>query len=378
MFEYAVAHESMVRLARLLGHEDDAARFMESAARMRQSIERHFWLPEERRYAPVLSPVDFTPHRAPFAPVNLHPLWLGYLSADDPKAASNVEGTLTWLWRSPGLARMTPFVDYYIGSLPGELLYSLAALRHPKAAPAFTAMLGSASKSGEWVEVHKPDRPSFGYGNGLYANRLRPWESGINLDALLFYLTGARRKEGRAIEINPLLPPGCNHLVVENVPLGRGRLRLTVDRADARARYEVVNTSDAALTVNGTELAPGAVLKAETKLPPPAPLNEPAPGTYLEPLTWKENVESLIVTAQREAPAKGVQLLDAGLPFQGEDFAAFLAKRPPTLKTITIHKSAQAYDLATLKPLTQVLEHPRVKTELEKFAKDGGNVVVAK
>ena len=83
---------------------------------MRQSIERHFWLPEERRYAPVLSAVDFTPHRAPFAPINLHPLWLGYLSADDPKAASNLEGTLTWLWRSPGLARMTPFVDRFAGT----------------------------------------------------------------------------------------------------------------------------------------------------------------------------------------------------------------------------------------------------------------------
>ena len=377
MFEYAVAHEAMVRLARRLGHEDDAARFAASAARMRQSIERHFWLPEEQRYAPVLSPVDFTPHRAPFAPVNLHPLWLGYLSPDDPKAARNIEGTLKWLWRAPGLARMTPFMEYYIGSLPGELLYSLAALRHPKAAPAFSAVVGSASKSGEWVEVHKADRPSFGWGDGLYANRLRPWESGINLDSLLFYLTGARRKEGRAIEINPLLPPGCNHLVIENLPLGRGRLRLTVDRAEARARYEVVNTSDVALAVNGKELAPGGVLQAETALPPPPPPDEPAPGVYLEPLKWKENVEALVVTAQREAPAKGVRLLDAGLPFQGEDFAAFLAQRPATLKTITIHKSAQAHDWATLKPLAQVLEHPRVKAELERFTKDGGNLVVA-
>ena len=120
MFEYAVAHEAMVRLARRLGHEEDAARFAESAARMRQSIERHFWLPEERRYAPVLSPVDFSPHCAPFAPINLRPLWLGYLSPDDPKASSNLEGTLRWLWRPPGLVRMTPFMDYFIGCAPGN------------------------------------------------------------------------------------------------------------------------------------------------------------------------------------------------------------------------------------------------------------------
>ena len=377
MFEYAAAHEAMVRLARRLGHEEDAARFAESAARMRQSIERHFWLPEEQRYAPVLSPVDFTPHCAPFAPVNLRPLWLGYLSPDDPKAASNLEGSLKWLWRSPGLVRMTPFMDYFIGCRTGELVYNLAALRHVKAAPAFAAMIESASKSGEWVEVHKPDRPSFGYGDGLYANRLRPWESGINLDALLFYLTGARRHEGRSIEINPLLPPGCDRLVIENVPLGRGHLRLTVDRADARARYAVANTSDVPLTVNGKELAPGGTLQAETSLPATAGSDAPSPGMYQEPLRWKEGVQCLVVTARRQPPAEGVQLLDAGLPFSAEDLAAFLARRPATVKNITIHPSAQSYDRATLKPLMQVIEHPRVKAEIERFHKDGGSVTMA-
>ena len=138
--------------------------------------------------------MNFEPHRAPFAPINLRPLWVGYLSPDDEKARSNLEGTLRWLWRPPGLVRMTPFMDHFIGCAPGYLVSNLAAVRHPKAAAAFSALIGSASTSGEWVEVHKPDRPSYGYGDGRYANRLRPWESGINLDAMLFYLTGARRQ----------------------------------------------------------------------------------------------------------------------------------------------------------------------------------------
>ncbi|HAK97052.1 MAG TPA: hypothetical protein DCM87_19185 [Planctomycetes bacterium] len=378
MFEYAAAHDAMVRLARCMGQEEDAARFAESAARMRRSIERHFWLPDERRYAPALSPIDFTPHCAPFAPINLHPLWLGYLAPDDPKAVANLEGTLHWLWRSPGLARMTPFMDHFIGSAPGELVYNLAAVRHPKAAPAFAAMLDSASKSGEWVEVHKPDRPSFGYGDGLYANRLRPWESGINLDALLFYLTGARRTEGRSIRIDPLLPPGSDRVVVENIPLGRGRLRVTAERADRRCRYTVANTSDVSLTVNGKELAPGASLEAGTSLPAAAGSDEPPPGVYQEPLRWREGINSLVLTARGQPPEEGVQLLDAGLPFSAEDLAAFLARRPATVTQIAVHPSARAYDGATLKPFEQVLEHPAVKAELARFQRDGGDLQIAR
>lgn len=376
MFEYAVAHEAMVRLARRLGREKDAAQFAESAARMRQSIERHFWRAEERRYAPALSPVDFSPHCAPFASINLRPLWLDYLAADDPKAVSNLEGTLRWLWRRPGLVRMTPFMDHFIGCAPGELVRNLAAVRHPKAAPAFAAMIESASTSGEWVEVHKPDRPSHGYGDGAYANRLRPWESGINLDALLFYLTGTRRTEGRSIQINPLLPPGCDHLVIENLPLGRARLRLTVDRVETRARYAATNTSDQVLTVNGRELAPGGSIQAETSLPAPAGSEETPPGVYHEPLRWKEGVHSLVVTTQREAPAEGVQLLDAGMPFSPEDLAALLSQRPATLKSITIRASALRYDGRTLKPLAKVLEHPSVQAELDRYRKDGGAILL--
>ncbi len=376
MFEYVAAHEAMVRLARIMGREEDCTLFESSAARMRESIERHLWLPEEQRYAPALSPVNFQPHRAPFAPINLRPLWVGYLSPDDPKARSNLEGTLRWLWRPPGLIRMTPFMDHFIGCAPGYLVSNLAAVRHPKAAAAFSALIRSASTSGEWVEVHKPDRPSYGYGDGRYANRLRPWESGINLDALLFYLTGARRREGRSIAIHPLLPPNCDRLVVDNIPLGRGRLKLSVTRDGQQARYTVTNTSQERLTVDGKTLAPGDSLQATASLPVPPGTEDASPGTYREPLRWDQHVRRLSITAQRQAPADGVQLLDVGLPFSAEDLADFLAQRPATVKQIEIHSSAQPYNRTTLKPLMQVLDHPAVKKELEQFRKDGGRVLV--
>jgi len=376
MFEYVAAHEAMVRLARIMGRHEDCTTFENSAARMRESIEWHMWLPEDGRYAPALSPVSFEPHHAPFAPINLRPIWVGYLSPDDEKARSNLEGTLRWLWRPPGLVRMTPFMDHFIGCAPGYLVSNLAAVRHPKAAAAFSALIDSASTSGEWVEVHKPDRPSYGYGDGRYANRLRPWESGINLDAILFYLTGARRKEGHSMTIRPLLPPNCDHLAVDNIPLGRGRLQLTVTRDGPRARYTVTNTSQERLTVNGMTLDPGNSRQATVSLPVPPGSEDASPGTYQEPLRWSEGVRRLSITAQRQASSDGVQLLDVGLPFSAEDLAVFLALRPATVKQIEIHSSAQPLNRTTLKPLMQVLDHPEVKKELEQFRKDGGRVLV--
>jgi hypothetical protein len=114
----------------------------------------------------------------------------------------------------------------------------------------------------------------------------------------------------------------------------------------------------------------------ETSLPAPAASEETPPGVYHEPLRWKEGMHSLMLTTQKEKPAQGVQLLDAGLPFSPEDLAALLARRPAALKRITIHASALRYDGATLKPLKEVLEHPSVKAEIERYRKDGGEVVM--
>jgi hypothetical protein len=301
---------------------------------------------------------------------------VGYLAPSDPRALKDLEGTLRWLWRPEGLVKMTPFLEHYIGCAPGDLLSSLAAVRHPWAARAFEGLLSSASRSGEWVEVHKPDRPSHGYGDGLYANRLRPWESGLNLDAILTYLTGARRKLGREITLDPLLPPGCDRLKVENIPVGRGRLLLEARRDGDGIATTVSNQGEATAMVNGVALAPGKSLAGRSQSPRPPDAEPAGKQTYREPLRWAEGTRELTVTAVSEAARDGVQVLDAGLPFSPEDLAAFLAARPRSLERIAIHGSAQTYDHRTLKPLMKVLEDGAVKRELDVFRASGGQLVI--
>lgn len=376
MLVYVAAQEAMATMARALGKEDEVTAHERLGGSMRESLEKHFWLEDEGRYAPALSPVTFEPHRAPFAPINLRPVWAGYLEPGDPRARRNLDGSLRWLWRPEGLVKMTPFLDHYIGSAPGDLLWSLAAVRHPRAARAFEGLLGSASRSGEWVEVHKPDRPSHGYGDGAYANRLRPWESGLNLDAMLLYLTGGRRKLGREIALDPHLPPGSDRMKVENIPIGRGRLLLEARRDGDGIAYTVSNRGDAHVVVNGVDLAPGQSFAGSSE-GPRSPAAEPSEKeTYREVLRWAGDPRELIVTAVREAAPEGAQILDAGLPFSPDDLAALLAARPRSLGRIVIHGSALTYDHRTLKPLTKVLEHPAVKRELDAFLASGGQLVI--
>src|SRR5690606_9647223 len=123
------------------------------AAQVRASIDALFWLEDERRYAPALSPLDLSPHRAPFAPINLRPLWLGTPGADDARALDNLLSTIALLGRDDGLCASTPSVRHFIGSLPGTWLANLAAIDHPLAWKALPAVLATASASGAWAEV---------------------------------------------------------------------------------------------------------------------------------------------------------------------------------------------------------------------------------
>jgi hypothetical protein len=85
----------------------------------------------------------------------------------------------------------------YTGMMPGYLLYDLAITDAPEAERAFNALDLAASPSGNYAEYQIYDDHSAlqviyetsGTLGDLTA-RYRPWEGGINGDALAFYLAG--------------------------------------------------------------------------------------------------------------------------------------------------------------------------------------------
>lgn len=58
----------------------------------------------------------------------------------------------------------------------GLFLYTLSVLHHPLRLSALSAMMEVLDETGAWVEYYDDKKP--------YNCRCRPWESGINIDAI--------------------------------------------------------------------------------------------------------------------------------------------------------------------------------------------------
>jgi hypothetical protein len=183
MVAYVAAQEAMAWMCPLAGHEGEANEYRREADRVRAGIENHFWMDDHGYYAPAIYPLSGARHEAPFAPINLRPLWLGYHPPDDPRARKNLEAVMDLL----GFGSITPTCEYTVGHAPGYLLWNLLEAGSDLAPLGLANLVSMASPAGEWAEVYGPGgRPHWSYRPDA-PNRLRPCESGINLDAIYRY-----------------------------------------------------------------------------------------------------------------------------------------------------------------------------------------------
>ncbi|MFQ5809773.1 MAG: hypothetical protein ACE5JM_09165, partial [Armatimonadota bacterium] len=187
-FEYVAAAESMSEMAAALGRRGDAQHFQTLAQRVRQVTERVYWQPQAGFYAPASSQFSTCMYRYPFANINLRPLWVGYSDPESPRAQQNVLNALSYLWRDDGTVETTPGFGYTTGMTPGMVLYSLATIDHAAAETALRGVIGAFSPAAEMAEMLEPDNRASG---GIWGERrARPWEGGINAEAVLYYLSG--------------------------------------------------------------------------------------------------------------------------------------------------------------------------------------------
>jgi hypothetical protein len=181
---FAAACDTMAQMADRLGLSN-APRYRREGHRVRQALERSFWLEDLGHYAPALygSPTAQPPNRstAPIAPINLSLLWMGYTRPDRPRARRDLETVV----RLTGWRGATPRCPYDVGLTGGYLLWDLVATGSPLAARAVDEVLRRASPAGEWAEVYEPTGTPDGSYDRAHPNRLRPWEGGVNLEAIL-------------------------------------------------------------------------------------------------------------------------------------------------------------------------------------------------
>ncbi len=230
-FELVAAGEALVAMGRAAGK--DVADIAAVTPRIREATEKYYWQDDLGFYAQGMSVLhDGQLNRYPMANIMANVTWCGYGTREDKKTVSNAVRMLEYLAEDTGVFNPIVGYDVSVGMLQGQCLHTLAAIDHPWAEKAFHALLMIAGETTEYSEWMAPGRD---FRTMYRANRLRPWEGGINLDAALYYLSGLEPDApARKMTLTPRLPTGVyspiawDSMRLRNLPLGTGSFTLDV------------------------------------------------------------------------------------------------------------------------------------------------------
>ncbi len=262
-FEYVAAAKAMSEMATALGKTAEAEHFNALAGRVREATERVYWQPRVGLYAPASSKFSSCMYRYPFANINLRPLWVGYQDPENPRAWENVLNTLSYLWREDGTVDATPGFGFTTGMTPGMVLYNLAAIDHAAAEQALEGVIEAFDPAAGMAEMLEPDnRPS----GGVWGERrARPWEGGINAEAVLYYLTGFEPDAPRMrAKLCPRMPSGWASMEIDRMRLGGNRLAVSVNRSEGKTSYRLTNDGPGEVSVELAISLPQCTLGAIT------------------------------------------------------------------------------------------------------------------
>ncbi len=303
-FEFVAAARAMAEMAAAQGKQAEAAEYNALAERVRAATESLYWQADRGFYAPSRSDFADQVHRYPFANINLRPLWIGYARAEDARQRQNVFSALRYLWQKNGRVTTTPTCGYYVGMTPGYVVWDLAELRHPAVRDALRGLLDSAETSGGFAEMVTPDGKPANAVWGLH--RIRPWEGGINAEAVLHALCGYRPDAPhRRAYLRPLSVAG-DSMTVNRLPLGDAGLSVHVEDQQGKRRYEITYeglpgalTVDLAVVVwgSGLRITKLEATNAASVRPQPGPAWPWAQETLLPGLKLT-NEDSIHVTVE--------------------------------------------------------------------------------
>jgi hypothetical protein len=230
-FEYTVAARAVSEMADAIGETKDAEEFAKLSDSARLKTEEYYWNAERGMYIPGARKDTLAPASAPFADISFNPLWIGYAPAGGKNARSNAINSAKKLLTKEGTVRSSAKTGVYTGLAPGMMLYNLKAVGlTPQADRAYGGLMNRMlSRTGEWAEAYdsQDDWVNYGTAPTVY----RPWESGVNAEAILYYITGAEYdRRADTVTLQPHLPPGIDWIVFDNLYVGPHKLLLRLTR----------------------------------------------------------------------------------------------------------------------------------------------------
>ncbi len=233
-FWYTVAAEAMADMAGQIGEKEDAALFRKLAKQCRAVTDETYWREDSGFYIPYKRKDTLEPAQYPFANINLHPLWNGYGKPADRKQKKNLLKTVKTLMSKNGTINTTPRVSYYTGMTPGLLLYDLKKMGAYRVADrAFTAMTKVImSPTGEFAEAYDGKDRWINY--AANPNLYRPWETAIDVEALLYYILGMEYDHTEnLLTLYPCLPPGVGWIEFSDLHAGPASIDIGIKKSDS-------------------------------------------------------------------------------------------------------------------------------------------------
>lgn len=253
-FLYVAAAEALAEMAEATGRPEEAAGLRERGRQVRAATDARYVREPEGFYAPFLDRESGEAAPRPFEDVATQVLWTGYGAPGEALADRNLAALVQALGGPGGFLQSAPAYNVlgprgeagvYTGMVPGFYLQNLGRARPPLAEAAFNALGQAASPSGNFGEYqYASDHTTVQLlydesgARGDYTARLRSWEGGVNLDALLAYLTGLEpAPPGAGVRLSPQLPNRWPAYRLRNLRLGEERFDLEVQREGEEVRW---------------------------------------------------------------------------------------------------------------------------------------------
>ncbi|MCB9662844.1 MAG: hypothetical protein H6732_01935 [Alphaproteobacteria bacterium] len=271
---WVAAAEAVQALATEAGRTDLVDELGPAVTQVREATETTF-----RQADGSLLPFVFQdgtpPPPSPYPDVALKEAWSGYRAPLDPAHLRAVDATVDAIWDPEGLF-LAPLDPSYVGFAgldiergimagmsPGYGTWTLARTFRPELADAARFLASAVDPGGTWPEVLVVDDRSgltpFYLGTGFTETwaRYRPWEGGIDMEALLVAALGleADARTG-TLRLSPGLP-GMGPLRAEGVPVGA--VRVDVHHLPGPTRHALEVRATAPVTVRLEVCARGEV-----------------------------------------------------------------------------------------------------------------------
>lgn len=249
-FLWIVAARALQDMAEAVDKKADVEDVLAQLPTVEHAMDKAF-LRSDGAYLPYVVEGTMEPAPGLFEDVSLQPTWLGLLDPDDEKANKNLQAAIAEIGGEDGYL-ISPLPQQYqlfmglpvtkgiyTGMNPGHYLWALAAAEHPLTETVFNTMREHALDTGTTPEYQLLDHfdplhinfNEMGKEPSDYTARYRPWEGGVNAEAVVFYLLGQKPDAvTNTLRLAPHLPNGWGWMEAKAMRIGSTLLDLRIER----------------------------------------------------------------------------------------------------------------------------------------------------